>query len=121
MKITNTSNWSERHITYACGLGTFGLSKGIITKKGVSGRLGSILTDLDLPKDKRGYKDIYEYCTMCGLCIDRCPAHAISIEDRKNSSSCSNFLNKVMEKHNPRYGCGKCQVSVPCESEIPMM
>ena len=114
-----TSNWSERHIAYACGLGTFSLSKGIITKKGMSGRLGSILTELDLPKDGREYNNIYEYCTMCGMCIERCPVRAISFEDGKNSELCGDFLDKVREKHNPRYGCGKCQVSVPCESKIP--
>ncbi|MCL2360480.1 MAG: 4Fe-4S binding protein [Defluviitaleaceae bacterium] len=115
-----TSNWSERHIAYACGLGTFGLSKGIITKKGMAGRLGSVLTELDLPKNSRDYSDIYEYCTMCGLCIERCPAYAISIEEGKKSMLCSNFLDIVREQHRPRFGCGKCQVSVPCESRIPM-
>lgn len=29
------SNWSERHAAYVCGLGTFGLSKGLITDKGM--------------------------------------------------------------------------------------
>ncbi|MCL2280121.1 MAG: 4Fe-4S binding protein [Oscillospiraceae bacterium] len=114
-----TSNWSERHIAYACGLGTFGLSKGIITKSGMSGRLGSILTELNLPKNHRDYNDTYEYCTMCGACIVRCPVQAISFTNGKNSSLCSDFLDRVLEKHNLRYGCGKCQVGVPCESEIP--
>jgi len=41
------TNWSERHIAYACGLGTFGLSKGLITEKGMCGRFGSLITDLD--------------------------------------------------------------------------
>jgi len=113
-----TSNWSERHVAYACGLGTFGLSKGIITKKGMSGRLGSIITELDLPKDTKEYSAIYEYCTMCGACIGRCPAGAIS-KGGKDSALCSGFLDKTREKHKPRYGCGKCQVRVPCESSIP--
>jgi epoxyqueuosine reductase QueG len=43
-----TSNWSERHAAYICGLGTFGLSKGIITEKGTAGRFGSIVTELRL-------------------------------------------------------------------------
>ena len=30
------SNWSERHAAYVCGLGTFGLSKGLITNKGMA-------------------------------------------------------------------------------------
>jgi len=118
--IKHTSNWSERHVAFACGLGTFGLSKGIITKKGMSGRLGSILTELDLPKDNRSYSNVYEYCNMCGICIDHCPAHAISFEEGKSSALCSDFLDKVRKRHSPRFGCGKCQVNVPCESEIPV-
>jgi len=113
------SNWSERHVAYACGLGTFGLSKGLITEKGVCGRFGSLLTDLNLPKDKRKYSDPYEYCTMCGACVHHCPIKAIALDSGKNSFLCSEFLNKVSEKHKPRYGCGKCQVKVPCESRIP--
>ena len=37
------SKWSERHAAYACGLGTFGLSKGLITEKGMAGRFASII------------------------------------------------------------------------------
>src|SRR6056297_2403986 len=48
-----TSNWSERHVAYICGLGTFGLSKGIITKKGMAGRFGSLITELEIPADQR--------------------------------------------------------------------
>ena len=114
-----TSSWSERHVAYVCGLGTFGLSKGIITKKGMSGRLGSLLTELDLPKDGRDYSGLYDYCIMCGTCAGRCPVHAISLKDGKKHLPCSDFLDRVREKHNPRYGCGKCQVGVPCESRIP--
>lgn len=113
-----TSNWSERHIAFACGLGTFGLSGGIITQKGMAGRLGSVLTNLELPIDVRPYTETYEYCTMCGLCIPNCPSNAISLEEKKHEP-CSAFLDKVLDRHSPRYGCGKCQVNVPCESEIP--
>lgn len=115
-----TSRWSERHVAYACGLGTFGLSGGIITVKGMGGRLGSILTNLDLPKDSRPYVGVYDHCTMCGVCISNCPAGAISHEGGKVHSACSGFLDKVREKHHPRYGCGKCQVGVPCESGKPV-
>jgi len=119
VNIKHTSNWSERHAAYTCGLGTFGLSKGLITTRGISGRFGSVLTELDLPKDSRDYSDIHEYCTMCGLCINRCPVNAISLENGKNSSRCSDFLDKVRGECHPRYGCGKCQTDVPCESGIP--
>lgn len=114
-----TSNWSERHVAYVCGLGTFGLSKGIITEKGMAGRLGSLVTRLKLEPDHKGYGDIYEYCTRCGTCILRCPVEAISLEKGKDHKKCSDFLDLTKEKYKPRYGCGKCQVSVPCERRIP--
>ena len=63
-----TSLWSERHAAYVCGLRTFGLSKGLITKKGIAGRFTSLITDLPLLADERAYTDVYEYCTRCGAC-----------------------------------------------------
>lgn len=114
-----TSNWSERHIAFGCGLGTFGLSKGLITKKGLAGRFVSIITELYLSPDKREYKDTYEYCSMCGECVINCPVNAISIENGKDHLICSRFLEKTKEKYSPRYGCGKCQIDTPCESRIP--
>lgn len=114
-----TSNWSERHVAFVCGHGTFGLSKGLITKKGTAGRFGSIITELDLPLDNRDYKDIYEYCTMCGKCVKNCPVNAISRESGKNHALCSEFLDETKAKHDPRYACGKCQVRVLCEFRIP--
>jgi epoxyqueuosine reductase QueG len=114
-----SSNWSERHAAYACGLGTFGLSKGVITAKGTCGRFGSVITERGFPYDKRPYNGVYEYCNMCGECAARCPAGAISLESGKNHVLCSDFLDKTREAYKPRYGCGKCQVGVPCESHIP--
>lgn len=118
-EVSFSSNWSERHVAFVCGLGTFGLSKGLITPKGVAGRIGSILTELYLPSDKREYSDIYEYCSMCGACAKNCPVHAISIEEGKNHQICSDFMDRTAVKYKPRYGCGKCQIGVPCESGIP--
>ncbi|MGV8907142.1 MAG: 4Fe-4S binding protein [Acetobacterium sp.] len=114
-----TSNWSERHVAYMCGLGTFGLSKGLITSKGMAGRFGSLVTELKLEPDKRPYESFDAYCTKCGTCIERCPVNAISFEKGKDHQKCSAFLDKTRDKFKPRYGCGKCQVSVPCESGIP--
>lgn len=114
-----TSNWSERHVAFICGLGTFGLSKGLITEKGIAGRFGSIITELELPPNTRIYESIYGNCSMCGACVKNCPVNAISLDKGKNHELCHKFINKTQEKHKPRYGCGKCQVGVPCESRIP--
>jgi epoxyqueuosine reductase QueG len=101
-------------------LGTFGLSKGLITRKGTAGRFGSILTDLFLTPDTREYKDVYEYCNMCGICAKKCPSSAISVENGKDCLPCYEFIEETLRKNYPRYGCGKCQVGVPCESRIPL-
>lgn len=43
-----TSNWSQRHIAYAAGLGTFSLSDGFITPRGIAIRCGSVVCDVAL-------------------------------------------------------------------------
>ncbi len=116
--VDRRSNWSERHIAYIAGLGTFNLGKNLITEKGCAGRFGSIITDLNLTPTKRPYKSIYEYCNNCGACISRCPVSAIT-QNGKEHNPCDVFLETMKEKYAPRYGCGKCQTSVPCESRIP--
>lgn len=111
-----SSNWSERHAAFVCGLGTFGLSKGLITERGVAGRFTSIITSLYLPRDTRAYTRLYEYCSMCGACIKNCPAGAISFEHGKDHIRCGAFIDETRTMFAPRYGCGKCQVKVPCEA-----
>ena len=118
-QIFYTSNWSERHVAYICGLGTFGLSRGLITKKGIAGRFASFITDAEIDPDTRPYAKFNEYCNMCGACINNCPVNAISFEKGKMHPVCSDFLDETKIRFSPRYGCGKCQVKVPCESRIP--
>lgn len=113
-----TSNWSERHVAFVCGLGTFGLSKALITEKGVCGRFGSVIVEKDFPITKRDYTDIYEYCIMCGQC-QRCPGKAITLESGKSHHLCSSYFDTLRDKYAPRYGCGKCYVNVPCMRERP--
>lgn len=115
-----TSTWSERHVGFICGLGTFGLSKGLITKAGIAGRLASMITDLEFVPTDREYEGLYDYCSNCGLCIQRCPVNAISFEKGKAHEPCGKFMDYTKVKYAPRYGCGKCQTGVPCESGVPV-
>lgn len=94
-----SSNWSERHAAFVCGLCTFDLSIGLITT-------------MYFPRDSRQYHNIYEYYSMCGACAKRCPDHAISLEHGKNHTLCSDFFNQTLAIYKPRYGCGKFQVAV---------
>ena len=122
------SNWSERHAAFAAGLGTFGLSKGLITEKGMAGRFGSVITNAAFSPTLRPYTDPFEYCIMCGACAQRCTLGAIDIskgcalgKDQVICGSCidGSHLPPHGANQRVRYGCGKCQVGVPCESRIP--
>lgn len=114
-----TSNWSERHVGFVCGLGTFGICAGLITAKGMAGRLCSIITEADFEPDVRPYQSVYEYCIRCGACVRRCPVNAVTLEHGKNHLPCSAWLDQMKVRYAPRYGCGFCQTGVPCESHIP--
>ena len=110
------SNWSERHAAFIAGLGTFSWSHALITPLGTAGRVGSVISDLELEPTVRPYEKIDEYCNKCGDCIKRCPAQAIT-ENHMDKERCSNFLDKILKRNHPRYGCGKCQTHVSCEYE----
>ena len=113
------SRWSERHAAYACGLGTFGLSRGLISEKGMAGRYASIIISEEWEPSGRKYRGVDDYCSRCGACVQKCPVNAISLERGKNNIRCHAYVEKMKEKYAPRYGCGKCQVGVPCEFRIP--
>ena len=122
--VDRVCNWSERHAAFVAGLGTFSLSRSLITKKGSAGRIGSVITTLELPATERPYQTYYDYCPFlvngkCGACIRRCPPKAISPAG-KNNQVCSDYLdNEVRPLFAPRYGCAKCNTAVPCEYRIP--
>ncbi len=113
------SRWSERHAAYLCGLGTFGLSKGLITARGMAGRFGSVVVSAECSPDPRPYTGIYDYCIRCGACVRRCPAGAIDPETGKDHVKCSACVSASSKVLAPRYGCGLCQTGVPCEDRIP--
>ncbi len=117
------SNWSERHVAYAAGLGTFGLHRALITQKGSAGRFGSVITTLPLAPTRRAYTSYYEYCLYltrgtCGACMKRCPPHAIT-RAGKDHSVCNDYLAEILPQYAPRSACAKCNCGVPCEERIP--
>jgi len=79
----------------------------------------SVITDAPFPATPRPYSEPYEYCTFCGACAHRCPVDAISAERGKDIVLCSDYIDHTEIAYAPRYGCGKCQLSVPCETGIP--
>ncbi|MBC7235708.1 MAG: hypothetical protein H5T69_07680, partial [Chloroflexi bacterium] len=124
-----SANWSERHIAYAAGLGTFGLSDGLITSKGIAHRCGSVVAALPLEPTPRRYSGPYDYCLFyqgikCGRCMARCPAGAITPAGH-DKALCGAYIGREFGAlHRNEYGvsqltCGLCQTGVPCETQIP--
>jgi epoxyqueuosine reductase QueG len=128
-RFSYASSWSERHAAHAVGLGTFGLCDGLITAKGKAMRAGSVVAKVALEPTPRPYANHQAYCLFyaegtCGKCIDRCPVRAIT-EAGHDKEKCRQHLVRsrdyVQRTYKFKgYGCGLCQVGVPCEAQIPV-
>ena len=128
-----SSNWSLKHIAYACGMGTFCLNGGFITEKGRAILFLSFVTNLVLEPDKRNYKHhtancLYYHNEDCKKCVERCPVNALS-ENGIDKLKCFDMSYGEKAKEHGKslgidskhaYGCGLCLVGVPCESENPV-
>lgn len=140
------SAWSERHIAFAAGLGTFSLHEGLITEAGCNIRLGSVITDAPLAVTPRKSDEPYANCLYyakgtCRECEKRCPVGAITeaghdkIECRKYGVIISKEMNErlgsLLKPHNRNIagvgvvtsypvGCAFCQFDVPCMDRNPM-
>lgn len=128
-KVGFASNWSERHVAYAAGLGTFGLSDGFISERGKAIRIGSVITDLPLKPSPKKYPYHYGNCLYyfnktCKVCAARCPAGAITAKGH-DKDKCNQYAYgfiaplKKTEYGVKITGCGLCQTKVPCEFQIP--
>ena len=124
------SNWSERHTAHVAGLGTFGLSDGLITKRGKAVRFGSVVARIDLPGTPHDYANHQAWCLWyargtCGACSQRCPVDAIS-DAGHDKDKCFDYIQKVTAPYvHEVFGtsetpCGLCQVCIPCEQRIPV-
>jgi len=124
------SNWSERHTAHAAGLGTFGLSDGLITPRGKAVRIGSVVARIDLPQTQADYAGRDDWCLWyangsCGVCAKRCPADAIT-QAGHDKQKCFDYIREVTAPYaQNEYGteatpCGLCQVKIPCEKKRPI-
>ena len=125
------SSWSERHAAHVCGLGTFGLSDGLITPVGKAIRVGSVIVRERLIPTSRTYSHHNEWCLYhstgkCLACMRRCPAGAIS-EKGHDKEKCKAYIRNVTAAHVEREqlgfrvnSCGLCQTKVPCEAKNPL-
>ncbi len=115
------SDWSHRHIADICNIGKFGLNNMLITEKGCCGRLGSIVTNVEIEigtVDSKEESCLYKYNSSCGLCIERCVNNAMDYKtfDRKRCHEmCVENANIGLAG-----ACGKCMVGLPCSTKDPV-
>ncbi len=130
-KLGIASKWSHRHGAYAAGLGTFGLSDGLITEKGKAVRFTTLIVEADITITKRPYQSPYEWCLYhkdgsCGVCMKRCPAASITqrghdkdICDAYEEEFATKFWPEDINRGDYILGCGLCQAGVPCQNKKP--
>lgn len=123
------SLWSHKHLGHLIGLGRYGTNCQLITPAGCSGRMGSLVTDLDLGDHPLVTAD--ELCLLkagmnCGKCIKTCPIQAVS-EDIMDRAACYARLREnyhlLMEPDGLPGNtdvCAKCQVDMPCSLKSPL-
>lgn len=126
------SNWSQRHIAYLAGLGSFGLNNMLITERGCCGRINTVITNLDEGPDQPVKEEfcIYKRTGKCGLCADRCPSGALTRQgyDRNKCYQVCLENAKIHNQYGNSYAaecggaiadtgsevCGKCVAGMPC-------
>jgi epoxyqueuosine reductase QueG len=112
------SNWSHKHIAYIAGLGKFGLHQMLITEKGCSGRIGSIVINLEIEPTRRQEKEycLFRYNKTCKKCIEKCVDGALKVDSFDRHKCYERCL--INAKKHSELGladiCGKCISKVPC-------
>ena len=130
-KLGIASKWSHRHSAYLAGLGTFGLSEGLITEKGKAVRITSLIIEAPVTPTVRPYSNHNEWCLYykdgsCGVCMKRCPVNAITAEGH-DKEVCDAYEEVFAKKYWPEdiergdyiLGCGLCQAGIPCQNKRP--
>lgn len=113
------SSWSQRHLAYAAGLGTFGINNMLISQEGCCGRYNSIVADIPVEPGHHLEKEncLYKSRGICKKCVNNCFSGALTVEgfDREKCFA-------TCEKNLAVYGvdvCGKCDTNIPCAFTAP--
>lgn len=113
------SRWSQRHVAFLAGHGTFGINNMLISDCGCVGRYYSIVTTLPFSADPSPVQErcLYKRNGSCGLCVKHCDAGALTAEGF-NRTICM----ETCAKNEAQFGadvCGKCMVGLPCSFAVP--
>ena len=109
------SRWSQRHIAWIAGHGTFGINNMLISEKGCCGRYFSIVTSLPVIPDQimAAERCLFKSKGNCGVCVDKCMAGALTTQSY-NREQCREMCMENDAIYNGADVCGKCVVGLPC-------
>ncbi|MFX1520524.1 MAG: epoxyqueuosine reductase [Promethearchaeota archaeon] len=118
------SDWSHKHIAFIAGLGNFGIHQMLITERGCCGRLGSLVTNAEIPPTKRPQKEfcLYKHDNTCRKCVDNCIFNALKIDffDRYKCYEVCLSNADLYSQFGLADVCGKCVCVVPCSFINPV-
>ena len=108
------SNWSQRHVAYIAGHGTFGLNNMLISDVGSVVRYYSMITDMEVTPDSvpAEQRCLFKRNGSCAKCVSRCETGALTT-DGFDRIKCL----EICLKNQDLFGadvCGKCIVDMPC-------
>lgn len=123
--------WSQRHVGFVCGVGSFGLHGALITPMGSTHRLDSLLVDAEFDKYSETAQSPFADCLYlqkgtCGICVKRCPAGAIQLDNQRQIEKCRKQAYKTNAPKAEKAlgesigGCALCNTRVPCATKSPM-
>lgn len=121
------SRWSQRHIAWIGGMGTFGLHNLLLTDSGCCGYFSSVVTDLDLLPDAMLAEErcLWRSQGACGQCLRQCVGGAWTPEGEFLREKCLDMCMETAgfygpaESGQPADACGKCAAGLPCSLSVP--
>ena len=127
---TLTARWSHKHLACLAGLGRFGVNAQLITPLGCAGRLGSLVTDLELgdhPLVQDRELCLHRAGKPCLKCMAACPVGAVTPEGI-HRPICNQRLqvNRKRLARNPGFSkdmevCAKSVAGMPCAVAAPVV
>jgi len=123
------ARWSHKHLAHLVNLGRFGVHHMMITPAGCTGRLGSLVSEVEMGEHPLIQTE--EACLLkagkeCGQCIKACPVAALSVDgfDRRRCWDCLNENRRALDYFSDlpqsTHVCGKCAALMPCSFKNPV-